>query len=110
MAICQQFNAIFPYMKSQLLTEAANVVNPVTSDNWKLDGDANKMAHWTYVMTQAVTNGTTNATIQFANDLGDASTEVAQASFPPTAISSPDPLTALTDIYRVKNDCSSLTG
>lgn len=109
-AVCQGFAAIYPYMKSQLLKEAVNVVNPVTSDNWKLDGDANKMAHWTYVMTQAINNGTSQAPIQFANDLGDASTDVGQSSFPPTAISAPDPLTALTDIDRVSNDCSALTG
>jgi hypothetical protein len=109
-AVCQGFAAIYPYMKSQLLTEADNVVNPVTTDNWKLDGDADKMSHWSYVMTQAVMNGTTSATVQFANDLGDAGTEVAAASFPPTAISTPDPITALVDIDRVQNDCSSLTG
>jgi hypothetical protein len=110
-AVCQGFAAIYPFMNSRLLAEA-DVVNPAAMNlpDWKLYADAGKMSHWTYVMTQAVTNGTTNATVQFANDLGDAGTEVAAASQPPNALSTPDPLTALVDIDRVRNDCSSLTG
>jgi hypothetical protein len=94
-------------MKSQLLDYT---VNPVTSENSKLVADAGKMAHWTYVMTQAVTNGTTNATVQFANDLGDAATAVTEAAFPASSLTTPDPIGALVDIARVSNDCSALTG
>lgn len=60
-AVCQGFRAIEHYMVSQLVAEVTSGTPP-TSVNWKLMRDGSKMAHWAYVVTQAVMNGTTNAT------------------------------------------------
>ncbi len=94
-------------MVSQLVAEETSGTAP-TSVNWKLMGDGSKMAHWSYVITQAVMNGTTSTTVQFANDLGDASTDVDQSAGPATAISAPDPQTALNDIVAVGGDCADI--
>ncbi len=106
-AICHQFRSIEHYMVSQLVAEETSGTAP-TSVNWKLMGDGSKMAHWSYVITQAVMNGTTSMTVQFANDLGDASTDVDQSAGPATAISAPDPQTALNDIVAVGGDCANI--
>lgn len=94
-------------MVSQLTAEVVSGTAP-TSVNWKLMGDGEKLAVWAHTISTAVLNGTTQQPIGFANALGDASTDVDQSAGPPTAISTPDPQTALNDIITVGGYCANL--
>ena len=65
------------------------------------------MSHWSYVVNQAVDNGTTSASVALANDLGDSGIATVQAGVAgetdPGAASS-----ALSNVQSVQSDCSGL--
>jgi hypothetical protein len=67
------------------------------------------MSRWSYVVDQAVNNGTASATVQFSNDLAGTgiATVLAAGSLPGVA---PDVQSAITDVDTVQGDCCALTG
>jgi hypothetical protein len=106
-AICQQFSAIYGNMSSILNADAADP-SALTVNN-TLDGYASKMSHWTYVVNQAVDNGTTTAGVRFANDLGNAGIATVQVAEPLPG-GTPDVQSATDDVDQVQSDCAGLTG
>jgi hypothetical protein len=70
---------------------------------------ADRMAHWSYVISQAVIVGTTAAPEQFANDLGDAGIAAVQVAEPLGHGVIPDVQKAINNVNAVETDCASLT-
>ena len=105
--VCQKFNAIYPKLIADLNADANDP--SALSPNDTLDSYANDLSHWTYVVNQAVDNGTTSATVQFANDLGDAGIATVQVAEPLPGVT-PDVQSAIADVDAVQSECSALTG
>lgn len=76
--------------------------------NSQLNRYGDKMAHWAYVISTAVDNGTTSANVSMANDMSDASIAMVQVAEPLPGVT-PDVQTAIGDVDAVQADCSGLT-
>jgi hypothetical protein len=111
--VCQDFADIESTLTADLNTVEANPSAGATGPNsiTPLGNTLNKygddMSHWSYVVNQAVDNGTTSASVALANDLGDAGIATVQAGVAgetdPGAASS-----ALSNVQSVQSDCSGL--
>jgi hypothetical protein len=67
------------------------------------------MAHWSYVVGQAISAGTTSAGAQFANDLADAGTATVQVAEPLPDVT-PDVQSAILVVDIIHGYCSGLAG
>ena len=111
--VCQDFAGIESTLTTDLNTVEANPSAGATGPNsiTPLGNTLNKygddMSHWSYVVNQAVDNGTTLASVALANDLGDAGIATVQAGVAgetdPGAASS-----ALSSVQSVQSDCSGV--
>ena len=105
--VCQQFDGIYPKV-SAILNADANDPSALTV-NSQLNRYGDKMAHWAYVISTAVDNGTTSADVSMANDMGDAGIAVVQVAEPLPGVTH-GAQTAIGDVDSVQADCSGLTG
>jgi len=94
-------------MVHQITAEITYGTYPSGADQSELLKDAGKLAHWSYLVTQAISNGTSQATVQLPDDLGEAGLAVTAAAFPPSQ-GEPDPQAALNAIIAVGQDCADL--
>jgi hypothetical protein len=111
--VCQDFAGIESTLTADLNVVEANPSagatgpNSITPLGNTLNTYGDDMAHWSYVVNQAVDNGTTSASVALANDLGDAGVATVQAGVAgetaPGAAGS-----ALSDVQSVESDCSGL--
>lgn len=111
--VCQDFAGIESTLTADLNAVEANPSAGATGPNsiTPLGNTLNKygddIAHWSYVVNQAVDNGTTSASVALANDLGDTGLTTVQAGVAgetdPGAAGS-----ALSDMQSVESDCSGL--
>jgi hypothetical protein len=111
--VCQDFAGIDSKLTADLHAVEANPSAGATGPNsiTPLGNTLNKygddMSHWSYVVNQAVDDGTTSASVSLANDLGDAGLATVQAGVAgetdPGAAGS-----ALSDMQSVESDCSGL--
>jgi hypothetical protein len=106
--VCQGFTAI-DGMLSAILNHDEENPSAVSPDG-KLNGYADQMSHWSYVITQAVADGSTAASIQFANDLGDAGIATVQVAEPLGHGVTPDVHSAAQDVSGVQDDCTIFAG
>jgi hypothetical protein len=109
--VCQEFDSIYGQLSTDLnaVASAPSAISSQVSSTLNHDGD--EMAHWSYVVNQAVDNGTTSASVQFANDLGDAGLATVQSAFTQSAAADPSVIqSAITDVETVNTDCSALNG
>jgi hypothetical protein len=107
--VCQKFSAIYGSMFSILNGDSVTSPSALRPDP-RLNGFADNMAHWSYVVYQAIQNGTTSASVQLANDLGDAGIAVVQVAEPLGHGVSPNVEKAINKIDAVQSDCSGLGG
>jgi hypothetical protein len=105
--VCQEFNGIYSNLSADLKADA-NDPSALSPDS-NLNNYADNMLHWSYVVNQAVDNGTTSATVQFANDLGDAGVATVQVAEPLPGVT-PDVESAIVDVDAVQRGCSALAG
>jgi hypothetical protein len=105
--VCQDFSGIEAQLTADLNADSNDPSS--LSVNPTLDGYANDLSHWSYVVNQAVDNGTTTAGVGFANDLGDAGIATVQVAEPLPGVT-PDVESAITDVDAVEGDCSALSG
>lgn len=104
--VCKEFGAIYSNVTAHLNTDA-NDPSALSPDS-TLNQYADDMSHWSYVVNQAVDNGTTSDSVQLANDLGDAGIATVQVAEPLSGVT-PDVESAIQDVDAVQGDCSGLS-
>jgi hypothetical protein len=105
--VCQQFAAIYSPLSSDLNSDA-NDPSALSPDS-TLNQYGDQMAHWSYVVGQAISAGTTSAGAQFTNDLADAGTATVQVAEPLPGVT-PDVQSAILVIDIINGYCSGLAG
>lgn len=103
--VCRKFNGIYPDLSAKLQADAGDP-GALSADS-ALNKYADDMSHWSYTVTQGVDNGTTSASVQLANEFGDAGIATVQVAEPLTGVT-PDVQTAIDDVNAVQEDCSTL--
>ncbi len=105
--VCQKFNAIYHKLSADLNADAKDP--SALSPNSTLGSYANDLSHWSIVVSRAVANGTTSATLLFAIHLGQAGLAVVGVAEPLPGVT-PDVRSAIVHVNAVRSDCSALTG
>src|ERR1039458_4321906 len=94
--VCQKFAAIYNKLSSDLNSDTKDP-SALTVDA-ALNRYADDMAHWSHVIDQAIGDGTTSASVQFSNDLGDAGVATVQVAEPLGPGVAPDVQSAIQDV------------
>jgi hypothetical protein len=105
---CQGFRAMENFIVDQVSHEIAYLTAPSPADQEEMIKDAAKLAHWSYLVTNAISNGTSQATVQFPDDLGEAGLQLVAVAYYMDGDPDADPQAAESAIIAVGQDCASL--
>jgi len=109
-AVCQKFLTMAGQLTADLSVATTDPAAVTGNVRKRLKHDASLLTGWSYIVTQAVANGTSVAPIQLANHLSDAGIATIETAFiATTKVTSSVPL-AIAAVGNVEGDCSSLTG